>query len=113
MIAIAAPAPATRKPKSTSELLATVSASRLNTFHSCRLKFYFNYVLGLTRAKSGAQHIGSSVHFTLKLWNLVQGRCSFTRRLKGQASSIAFNGEGTAYLTVIASAVQVPYFAHL
>lgn len=62
------------KPKSIQELLATVSASRLNTFHSCRLKFYFNYVAGLPRAKSGAQHIGSTVHFTLKLWNLARWR---------------------------------------
>jgi putative RecB family exonuclease len=60
--------------KSIGELLATVSASRLNTFHSCRLKFYFNYVLGLARSKTAAQHIGSTVHFTLKLWNLARWR---------------------------------------
>lgn len=69
----AAPVPV-NKPKSISELLATVSASRLNTFHTCRLKFYFNYVAGLPRSKSGAQHIGSTVHFTLKLWNLARWR---------------------------------------
>ena len=73
------PAPTTpparvNKPKSIEELLATVSASRLNTFHACRLKFYFNYVLGLSRAKSGAQHIGSTVHHALKLWNLARWR---------------------------------------
>ena len=70
------PAPPARvnKPKSIEELLATVSASRLNTFHACRLKFYFNYVLGLFRAKSGAQHIGSTVHHALKLWNLARWR---------------------------------------
>jgi putative RecB family exonuclease len=62
------------KPKSIEELLATVSASRLNTFHSCRLKFYFNYVAGIPRSKTGAQHIGSTVHFTLKLWNLARWR---------------------------------------
>ncbi len=70
----AAPPARVNQPKSIEELLATVSASRLNTFHSCRLKFYFNYVLGLARAKSGAQHIGSTVHFTLKLWNLARWR---------------------------------------
>ena len=72
--ALSVPPSRINKPKSIQELLATVSASRLNTFHSCRLKFYFNYVLGLTRAKSGAQHIGSSVHFTLKLWNIARWR---------------------------------------
>ena len=72
----APPTPPARvnKPKSIEELLATVSASRLNTFHSCRLKFYFNYVLGFSRAKSGAQHIGSTVHHALKLWNLARWR---------------------------------------
>lgn len=60
--------------KSIGELLTTVSASRLNTFHGCRLKFYFNYVRGLTRSKTGAQHIGSTVHFVLKLWNLARWR---------------------------------------
>lgn len=49
-----------------------MSASRLNTFHSCRLKFYFNLVAGIPRSKTGAQHIGSTVHFTLKLWNLAR-----------------------------------------
>ena len=76
VIPSAPPAPPVlvNKPKSIAELLATVSASRLNTFHTCRLKFYFNYVAGLPRSKSGAQHIGSSVHFTLKLWNLARWR---------------------------------------
>jgi len=68
------PPPRVNKPTSIEELLATVSASRLNTFHTCRLKFYFNYVLGLSRAKSGAQHIGSTVHHALKLWNLARWR---------------------------------------
>ena len=60
--------------KSIDELLASVSASRLNMFHSCRLKFYFHYVLGLKRAKTGAQHIGSTVHYVLKLWNIARWR---------------------------------------
>jgi CRISPR/Cas system-associated exonuclease Cas4 (RecB family) len=64
--------PATGKP--IGELLATVSASRLNTFHTCRLKFYFNYVAGLPRTKSGALHIGSTVHHVLKLWNRARWR---------------------------------------
>jgi len=73
-IAPALPPARGNQPKSLAELLATVSASRLNTFHGCRLKFYFNYVAGLPRSPSGAQHIGSTVHFTLKLWNLARWR---------------------------------------
>lgn len=46
-----------------------VSASRLSLFLSCRLKFFFRYVLGLTKPKSPALHVGSSVHSVLKAWN--------------------------------------------
>ncbi len=59
---------------SVNELLATVSASRLNTFHTCRLKFYFHYVAKLPKRKTAAQHIGSTVHYALKLWNLARWR---------------------------------------
>lgn len=67
---------ATTKPKARSvdDLMQTTSASRLNVFHTCRLKFYFSYVAGLPRTKTGAQHIGSTVHHTLKLWNLARWR---------------------------------------
>lgn len=61
-------------PRPVEELLATVSASRLNTFHTCRLKFFFQYVQRLPRSTSGAQHVGSTVHFVLKLWNLARWR---------------------------------------
>ena len=47
----------------------TVSASRLNLFLSCRLKFYFRYVLKLKKAKTAALHVGGSVHSVLKAWN--------------------------------------------
>ena len=63
-----------RRGKTVEELVRTVSASRLNTFHSCRLKFYFAYVAGIPRRKSAALHVGSSVHHVLKLWNLHRWR---------------------------------------
>jgi putative RecB family exonuclease len=50
-------------------LLDRVSASRLNTFHQCRLKFYFRYVLGLTKPATGALHVGKAVHAVLKSWS--------------------------------------------
>lgn len=61
-------------PRSIEELTASVSASRLTTFHQCRLKFYFRYVLGLARPKSAALHLGSAVHAVLKHWNLARWR---------------------------------------
>lgn len=55
--------------KSPVELMARVSASRLATFHQCRLKFYFRYVEKLHRPKSPALHLGGAVHWALQFWN--------------------------------------------
>jgi RecB family exonuclease len=55
--------------KTTQELTEHVSASRLTTFHSCRLKFFFRYALGLRKPKAPALHIGTTVHEVLKAWN--------------------------------------------
>ena len=52
-----------------SDLQQTVSASRLGLFLQCRLKFYFRYVLRLTKPKTASLHLGSSVHSVLKSWN--------------------------------------------
>ena len=51
------------------ELTEHVSASRLTTFHQCRLKFYFRYAMGISKPKSPALHVGSAVHEVLKAWN--------------------------------------------
>ena len=67
-------APAADKPRSLDELRATVSASRLNTWLSCRLKFYFRYVLGLTKPRTPALYVGHTVHGVLKLWNQARWR---------------------------------------
>ncbi len=46
-----------------------VSASRVNLFHSCRLKFYFRYVLKLNKPTSPALHVGKNVHAMLQEWS--------------------------------------------
>ncbi len=66
--------PAADKPRSLDELRATVSASRLNTWLSCRLKFYFRYVLGLTKPRTAALYVGHTVHGVLKVWNQARWR---------------------------------------
>lgn len=60
---------AAAKPKPLDELRLTISASRLNTWLSCRLKFFFHYVRGLRKPKTAALHVGTTVHAVLKLWN--------------------------------------------
>lgn len=63
------------KPKERSEkeiiqsLQEEVSASRLNLFLQCRLKFYYRYVLKLKKPKTASLHLGNSVHSALKAWS--------------------------------------------
>jgi len=44
---------------------------------------------------------------TLKTWNLVHGRCAFTRRLRGSANKVLWHSDGEHYLLVIDSELQV------
>ena len=72
MIALAPPA---RKPVvPADDLTSVVSASRLNTFHSCRLKFYFRYVLELVKPGSAALFVGKAVHAALQQWSTARWR---------------------------------------
>jgi len=50
------------EPAPIEKLKKTVSASRLNCWLQCRLKFYFRYVLKTTKPKTAALHYGSVVH---------------------------------------------------
>jgi PD-(D/E)XK nuclease superfamily len=60
--------------KTVQELQQTVSASRLNTFHQCRLKFFFRYVLEIDKAPTAALFVGKAVHAVLQVWNLARWR---------------------------------------
>lgn len=51
------------------EITSVVSASRLNCFHSCRLRFYFRYVLELETVTSPALLVGKAVHAAIEAWN--------------------------------------------
>ncbi len=55
-------------------LKQTVSASRLNCWSQCRLKFYFRYVLKLRGPKTPSLHFGTVVHQVLQAWNLRRWR---------------------------------------
>ena len=68
------PTPATTTGAHPDQLRQTVSASRLNTWLSCRLKFYFRYVLGIKKPKTAALYVGHTVHGVLKLWNKARWR---------------------------------------
>jgi putative RecB family exonuclease len=61
-------------PTPTEELLTTISASRLNLWLQCRLKFFFRYVLKLEKPKTQALHVGTTVHSVLQAWNMARWR---------------------------------------
>lgn len=46
-----------------------VSASRLNLFHSCRLKFFFQYIQRKEKPATLSVHVGQAVHALLEDWN--------------------------------------------
>jgi len=56
------------------ELLQTVSASRLNCWLQCRLKFYFRYVLNIQKPPTPALHYGKVIHAVLQHWNWARWR---------------------------------------
>ncbi len=72
--AAAHPAPASSRARSREELLATISASRLGAWLSCRRKFYFRYVAGIAKPASPAMRVGSVIHAVLQQWNLARWR---------------------------------------
>jgi CRISPR/Cas system-associated exonuclease Cas4 (RecB family) len=74
MIAMVEPAPSPTHPNRIEELKRTVSASRLNCWQGCRLKFYFRYVLEIKKSRSAALFVGSMVHSVLQGWNLARWR---------------------------------------
>jgi len=58
----------------TSVLDEPVSASRLNLFHSCRLKFMYRYVEKIQKPTSPALHVGKAVHYALQEMNNLRWR---------------------------------------
>ena len=62
------------EPAPLEKLKTTVSASRLNCWLQCRLKFYFRYVLKIAKPKTAALHFGSVVHLVLQQWSLGRWR---------------------------------------
>lgn len=77
MIAVAEPVvahQAASQPKAdpVQELQKTISASRLNTWLQCRLKFFFRYVEGITKPPTPSLHVGSVVHLVLQHWNMAR-----------------------------------------
>ena len=72
VVAARAEAPAPTVGEIISHLQKRVSASRLNTFLQCRLKFWFHYVEGLVKPKTAALHVGTAVHSVLKAWNMAR-----------------------------------------
>jgi putative RecB family exonuclease len=77
MIAALEPTVSTRPnpPPNRLELLQkTVSASRLNCWLQCRLKFRFRYVEQIVKPLTPSLHVGGVVHRVLQAWNMARWR---------------------------------------
>ena len=78
MIALAPPPVAVpgieATPPPRESLTSIVSASRLNCFHSCRLKFYFRYVEQIAKPATAALFVGKAVHASLQQWSTARWR---------------------------------------
>ncbi|MEI6036212.1 MAG: PD-(D/E)XK nuclease family protein [Verrucomicrobiae bacterium] len=75
MIALApTPRQPARQIPADDHLTRAVSASRLNCFHSCRLKFFFRYVQELSRPATAALYVGKVVHAALQQWSTARWR---------------------------------------
>ena len=79
MIAPVIPVQAPEESDLLTELASEVSATRLNTWTTCRLKFFFRYIERIESKPSPALHLGKTVHAVLQDWNLA--------RWKGQTLS--------------------------
>lgn len=52
----------------------TVSATKLNTWLGCRLRYWFKYGLRLKTPRTPALHVGQTVHAVLKRWHQARWR---------------------------------------
>lgn len=60
--------------KVTKDPLEYLSASRLKSFHTCRLQWYFRYIEQLPSKGSPSLLVGKVVHAVLQAWNLARWR---------------------------------------
>ena len=66
--------PPTRREETMKTLVSVVSASRLNCFHSCRMRFFLRYVLELAKPATAALYVGKAVHAALQQWSVARWR---------------------------------------
>jgi CRISPR/Cas system-associated exonuclease Cas4 (RecB family) len=72
MTLVDSPSPPKHVPRSPKDLVQSVSASRLNCWQQCRLKFYFRYVLNIRKRLTPSLHIGKVAHAVLQFWNMAR-----------------------------------------
>ena len=75
-----APAKVAIKPDEKGDPLEYLSASRLKSYLTCPLKFYFEKVLGLKKPANAAAHLGKAVHASLASYH--------TRLWRGEDASV-------------------------
>jgi hypothetical protein len=66
------PPPSPAKPDRIDVLIKSCSASRLNCWLQCRLKFFFRYVLQIKKSQTPALFFGDVVHTILQAWSMAR-----------------------------------------
>lgn len=74
------PAPLAPAPVAKRDPLEYISASRLKSFHTCRLQWYFRYIEQIPSACTPALLTGKVIHAVLQVWNLARWRGEDTSR---------------------------------
>jgi putative RecB family exonuclease len=97
------PEPPQPKTNTIESLQKSASASRLNCWSTCRLKFYFRYVQQITKPKTASLHLGSVVHLVLQAWSMARWRrqpfeiekfkAAFDKGWADQPTTINWDGE--------------------
>jgi putative RecB family exonuclease len=86
-----------------SDLLEVVSASRVKSYLTCSLRYYYEYVLGLKGPASPALTTGKAIHHCLQEWSLLRWkklpaeaeniRASFDTFWDNQEEEVSFESE--------------------
>ncbi|CAM9328553.1 unnamed protein product [Ectocarpus sp. 12 AP-2014] len=64
-------------------------------------------VTSLSIHPSGRMALSVSRDRTLRLWNLLEGRCAYIKRLQGEGELVKWSPAGDSYLVVVGSTVSV------
>ena len=64
-------------------------------------------ITGLAVHPSGRLALSTSRDRTLRLWNLIEGRCAYINRLNGIGENLSWSPDGTKYTYIVGSSIYI------